>query len=62
MTIRNYHKESGYMAQKKYDATHKKIVLKCDHETYARLSSFAQTEGVTIQEVIRRALAVYIER
>lgn len=54
---RNYHKESGYAAQKKYAAAHyKQVSLKLPIETKSALDSIAQERGVTLNRLIKEAI------
>lgn len=54
---RNYHKESGYAAQKKYAALHyKQVTLRLPIQTKSQLDSIAQERGVTVNRLIKEAI------
>ncbi len=68
MEKKNYHKESGYAAQKKYAAktegaaqkkyalTHKQIGIRFSNELYEKLRVMAEEDGCSVQDLIRKAV------
>lgn len=56
-TKRNYHKESGYAAQKKYAAKHyQNLTVTLPIETKSVLDSIARERGVSLNRLIKEAI------